>query len=77
MQPWATIDKIVYVQVRVEASVDQRGVRALQVSEVPHPEALSLQEMRGRRGAEQDGGLFAVRVASMVRRVHTSVVPTN
>ena len=73
MQPWATIDKIVYVQVRVEASVDQRGVRALQVSEVPHPDALPLQEVRGRRGAEQDGRVPAVRVASLVGNTLTMI----
>ena len=53
-------------EVRIEACADQRGVRTLQVSEVPHPDALPLQEVRGRRGAEQDGGVPAVRVASLV-----------
>ena len=53
-------------QVRIEAGVNQRGVRTLQVCEVPHPEALPLQEVRGRRGAEQDGRLPAVRMASLV-----------
>ena len=57
-------------QVRIEAGVNQRGVRALQVSEVPDPDALPLQEVRGRRGAEQDGRLLAVRVASLVSYLH-------
>ena len=61
-----------YFQVRIEASVDQRGVPRLQVSEVPHPDSLPLQEVRGRRGAEQDGGVPAVRVASLVRNLLNS-----
>ena len=41
------------------------------MSEVPHPDELPLQEVRGRRGAEQDGGVPAVRVASLVQNATT------
>ena len=45
--------------------------------EVPHPEALPLQEVRGRRGAEQDGRLLAVRMASLVRSLILSIKMGN